>query len=122
MVTSDKETYHNLFILDITDQNWETHPITWNIHMTDVGKLIFLRGNLYYFHELANKDFSNSIGAVNHILKNGTRIDLKVDTLFHHDYDGLNSNAFRMRHIQLAPFSRRFFKTINSDSLSLKYT
>ena len=90
--------------------------------MTDFGKLIFLRGNLYYFHELANKDFSNSIGAVNRILKNGTQIDLKVDKLFLHEYDGLDSNAFRIRNIQLAPFSIRFFKTINSDSLNLKYT
>ena len=116
------KTYHNLFTLDVTDQNWETYPVIWNNHMTDFGKLIFLRGNLYHFHEVDNKDFSNSIGAVNHVLNNGTWIDLKVDKLFHHDYDGLNSNAFRMRHIQLAPFSRRFFKTINSDSLNLKYT
>ena len=116
------DTYHNLFILDITDQNWETYPITWNNHMTDFGKLIFLRGNPYYFHELANKDFSNSIGVINHILKNGTQIDLKVDNLFLHEYDGLDSNAFIMRHIQLAPFIRRFFKTIHSDSPNLKYT
>ena len=116
------ETYHNLFVLDITDQNWETYPIIWNKHMTDFGKLIALRGNLYYFHQLDNKDVSNSIGALNHILKNGTRIDLKVDNLFLHEYDGLDSNAFKMRHIQLAPFSRRFFKTVKSDGLNLKYT
>ena len=84
--------------------------------------MIALRGNLYYFHELANEDFSNYIGAINLILKNGTWIDLKVDKLFLHEYDGLDSNAFRIRHIQLAPFSRRFFKSINSDSLNLKYT
>ena len=122
MLASDMETYHNLFVLDIIDQNWETYPITRNKNMKDFGKLIALRGNLYNFHELANKDFSNSIGAINRILKNGTQIDLKVDELFLHQYDGLDSNAFRMRHIQLAPFSRRFFKTINSDSLNLKYT
>ena len=116
------ETYHNLFVLDITDQNWETYPIIWNKHTTGFSKLIALRGYLYYFHELVNQDFSNSIGAINRILKNGTLIDLKVDKLFLHEYDGLDSNAFRMRHIQLAPFSRRFFKTINSDSLNLKYT
>ena len=116
------ETYHNLFILDITDQNWETYPITWNNHMTNIGKLIFLRGNLYYFHELANQDFSNSIGAINRILKNGTQIDLKVDKLFLHENDDLDSNAITMRHIQLAPFSRRFFKTVKIDGLDLKYT
>ena len=110
------ETYHNLFVLDIIDQNWEIYPIIWNNHMTDLGKLIALRGNLYYFHKLAN------IGAINRILKNGTRIDLKVDKLFLHEYDGLDSNAFIMRHIQLAPFIRRFFKTIHSDSPNLKYT
>ena len=122
MLASDMETYHNLFVLDIIDQNWKTYPIIWNKHMTDFGKLIALRGNLYYFHELPNKDFSNSIGAVNRILKNGTRIDLKVNKLFLHEYDGLDSNAFIMRHIQLVPFCRRFFKTVKSDGLNSKYT
>ena len=117
MLASNMETYHDLFVLDITDQTWETYPIFWNNHMTDFGKLIALRGNLYYFHKLANKDFSNSIGAINRILKNGTRIDLKVDKFFLNKYHGLDSNAFIMRHIQLAPFSRRFFKTVISDGL-----
>ena len=117
MLTSDSETYHNLFVLDVTEQNWETYPIIWDNHMNGFGKLIALRGNLYYLHELTNQDFGNSIGAINRILKNGTLIDLKVDKLFLHEYDGLDSNAFRMRHIQLAPFSRRFFKTVISDGL-----
>ena len=121
MLASDRETYHNLFVLNIIDQNWEVYPIIWNKHMTDFGKLIALRGNLYYFHELADKDFINSIGAVNRILKNGTQIDLKVDNLFLNKYDGLDSNAFIMRHIQLVPFCRRFFKTVKSDGLNLKY-
>ena len=108
------EAFHDLFVLDITDQNWETYPIIWNNQMTDFGKLIALRGNLYYFHKLANKDFSNSIGAINRILKNGTRIDLKVDKL----YDGSDSNAFIMHYIQLAPFSRRFFENVKN----VKYT
>ena len=90
--------------------------------MTGFGKLINLRGNLYYFHDVANQDFSNSIGAINRILKNGTRIDLKVDKLFLDKYDGLDSNAFIMRHIQLTPFSRRLFKIVLSDGLNLKYT
>ena len=104
------ETYHNLFVLDIIDQNWEIYPIIWNNRMTAFGKLIALRGNLYYFHKLANKDFSNSIGAINRILKNGTRIDLKVDKL----YDGSDSNAFIMHYIQLTPFSRRFFENVKN--------
>ena len=122
MLASNMEPSHDLFVLDITDQNWETYPIIWNNHLTDFGKLITLRGNLYYFHKLANKDFSNSIGAVNRILQNGTRIDLKVDQLFLDKFDGLDSNAFIMRHIQLVPFCRRFFKTVKSDGLNSKYT
>ena len=114
MLASDFETYHNLLVLDVTEQNWMTYPIIWDNHMTGFGKLINLRGNLYYFHDVANQDFSNSVGAINRILKNGTRIDLKVDNLFLDKYHGLDSNAFIMRHIQLAPFSRRFFKTVHS--------
>ena len=83
MLASDFETYHNLFVLDVTEQNWETHPIIWDNHI-GFGKMIALRGNLYYFHDLLNQDFSNYIGAINLILKNGTWIDLKVDKL----YDG----------------------------------
>ena len=116
------ETYHNLFILDITDQNWETYPITWNNHMTGFGKLIFLRGNLYYFHELANQDFSNSIGAINRILKNGTQIDLKMDKLYEYVLNGPDPDAFIMHNIQLVPFSRRFFESVKNDSLNMKYT
>ena len=118
MLASDFETYHNLLVLDVTKQNWETYPIIWDNHMTGFGKLINLRGNLYYFHDLANQDFSNSIGAINRILKNGTLIDLKVEKL----YDGSDSNSFMMHHIQLAPFSRRFFENVKNDSLILKYT
>ena len=112
------ETYHNLFVLDITDQNWETYPIIWNKHTTGFSKLIALRGYLYYFHELVNQDFSNSIGAINLILKNGTWIDLKMDKL----YDGSDSDAFIMPHIQLVPFSRRFFINVKKYSLNMKYT
>ena len=118
MLTSDSETYHNLFVLDVTEQNWETYPIIWDNHMNGFGKLIALRGNLYYLHELANQDFGNSIGAINRILKNGTWIDLKMDKL----YDGSDSDVFKMHHIQLVPFSRRFFENVKYDSLNLKYT
>ena len=119
MLASDSyHNYHNLFVLDVTEQNWETYPIIWDNHMNGFGKLIALRGNLYYFHKLANKDFSNSIGAINRILKNGTWIDLKMDKL----YDGSDSDVFIMHHIQLVPFSRRFFENVKNDSLNMKYT
>ena len=119
MLASDSyHNYHNLFVLDVTEQNWETYPIIWDNHMNGFGKLIALRGNLYYFHKLANKDFSNSIGAINRILKNGTWIDLKMDKL----YDGSDSDVFIMHHIQLVPFSRRFFENVKNYSLNMKYT
>ena len=122
MLASDSKTYHNLFVLDITEQNWETYPIIWDNHMNDFGKLIALRGNLYYFHELANQDFSIFISAINHILKNGTRIDLKMDKLYEYVLNGSDSDAFIMHHIQLVPFSRRFFENVKNDSLNMKYT
>ena len=121
MLTSDIETYHNLFVLDVTKQNWEVYPITWDNRMQDIGKLIALRGDLYYFHDLVHQDSSNTIGAINRILKNGTRIDLKVDKL----YDGYDSDVFSvflMHHMQLTPFSRRFFKSVENDGLNMKYT
>ena len=117
MLASDFENYHNLFVLDVAEQNWETHPIIWDDHMI-FGKMISFRGNLYYFHDLANQDFSNSIIAINHILKNGTWIDLKVDKL----YDGSDSDVFMMPHIQLVPFSRRFFENVKNNVLNLEYT
>ena len=118
MLASDFETYHNLFVLDVTEQNWETHPIIWDNHMFGYGKMIALRGNLYHFHDLPNQDFSNYIVAINHILKNGTAIDLKVDKR----YDHSDSDAFIMPHIQLVPFSRRFFENVKYVALNLKYT
>jgi hypothetical protein len=114
VIASDSETYHNLFVLDVTEQNWETFPIIWDNHMNGFGKLIALRGNLYYFHELANQDFSNFIGAINRISKNGTWMD-KL-------YDSSDSFAFIMHEIQLVPFSRRFFGNVKNDSLNMKYT
>ena len=122
MLASDSKTYHNLFVLDVTEQNWETYPIIWDNHMNSFGKLIALRGNLYYFHELANQDFSIFISAINHILKNGTRIDLKMDKLDEYVLNGSDSDAFIMHHIQLVPFSRRFFENVKNDSLNMKYT
>ena len=122
MLASDSKTYHNLIVLDVTEQNWKTYPIIWDNHMNGFGKLIALRGNLYYFHELANQDYSNFNGAINHILKNGTWIDLKMDKLYEYDLNGSDSDAFIMHHIQLVPFSRRFFENVKNDSLNMKYT
>ena len=86
--------------------------------MFGYGKMIALRGNLYHFHDLPNQDFSNYIVAINHILKNGTAIDLKVDK----PYDGSDSDVFMMPHIQLVPFSRRFFENVKNDGLNLEHT
>ena len=121
MLANDFETYHNLFVLDVTGRNWETHPIIWDNHI-GFGKMIALRGNLYYFHELANQDFSHFIGAINRISKNGTRIDLKMDKLYEYVLNGSEADAFIMHNIQLVPFSRRFFENIKNDSLNMKYT
>ena len=52
VLASDFETFHNLFVLDVTEQNWETYSIIWDNHMIGFGKMIALRENLYYFHDL----------------------------------------------------------------------
>ena len=80
----------------------------------NVRSKVIYKGTFISDQSLPNQDFSNTIGAINHILKNGTRIDLKVDKL----YDGSDSNAFIMHYIQLAPFSRRFFENVKN----VKYT
>ena len=67
--------------------------------------------------DLGNLGFSNSLGAINHMLMNGSGIDLKVEELYLHD-----NYAFLTDHIQLVPFSRRFFENPQNDGLNLKYT
>ena len=109
--------HYKLFVLDVTKQNWEMYSTISIDYTSIVGKLIALRGNLYYFHDSVNQDFGNSLGVINHILMNESRIDLKVEELFLHD-----NNAFITDHIQLAPFSRRFFENVKNDGLNLKYT
>ena len=81
------------------------------------GKLIALRDNLYYFHELASHEF-----AINRIFRNGTTIDLKVEKPFLEEYDENDFNYFMIDHIQLAPFSRRFLKNVKNYGHDLEYT
>ena len=114
--------YYKWFVLDVTEQKWETHTITLKNYMRLFGKLITMRGNLYYFHDLASPDPNDSIGAINHILRNGTMIDLKVDKPFLNEYDIDDDTTFWINFIQLVPFSRRFFKNARNDSYSLEYT
>ena len=115
-------TYFKWFVLDLTEQKWETHTITLKDHLTVFGKLITMRGNLYYFHDLASPEPKNSIGAINRILRNGTMIDLKVDKPFLNEYDIDDDTTFWIDFIQLVPFSRRFFKNARNDSYNLEYT
>ena len=116
------ETYYKWFVLDLTEQKWETHPITFKKYLSAFGKLITMRGNLYYFHDLASPNPKDSIGAINHILRNGTMIDLKVDKPFLNEYDIDDDTTFWIYFIQLVPFNRRFFKNVKKDSYNLEYT
>ena len=111
--------YYKWFVLDVTEQKWETYTIPLEKYLTVFGKLITMRGNLYYFHDLANPNPKDSIGAINRISRNGTMIDLKVDKPFLNEYDIDDDSTFWMNFIQLVPFSRRFFK---NDSYNLEYT
>ena len=122
MLASDGMTYHKWFVLDVTQQKWETHPITFDNYLTFFGKLITMRGNLYYFHDLASPYPKDSIGAINRVFRNGTMIDLKVDKPFLNEYDIDDDTTFWIGFIQLVPFSRRFFKNVRNDSYNLEYT
>ena len=115
-------SYYKWFVLDVTEQKWETHTIALKKYMSAFGKLITMRGNLYYFHDLASPDPKYSIGAINRILSNGTMIDLKVDKPFLNEYDIDDDTTFWINFIQLVPFSRRFFKNAIKDSYNLEYT
>ena len=115
-------SYYKWFVLDVTEQKWETHTITLKNRVAFVGKLITMRGNLYYFHDLASPNPKDSIGAINHILRNGTMIDLKVDKPFLNEYDIDDDTTFWIYFIQLVPFNRRFFKNVKKDSYNLEYT
>ena len=101
--------YYEWFVLDVTEQKWETHAITLKNFMSLFGKLINMRGNLYYFHDLASPYPEDSIGAINRVFRNGTMIDLKVDKPFLNEYDIDDVTTFWINFIQLVPFSRRFF-------------
>ena len=122
MLGSDMMTYHKWFVLDVAQQKWESYTITLANYLTVFGKLITMRGNLYYFHDLASPYQRDSVGAINHVFTNGTMIDLKVDKPFLNEYDIHDETTFWIDFIQLVPFSRRFFKTVRSDSYNLEYT
>ena len=109
--------YKRLYILDVTEQKWEIYPVILENYFASFGKLIALRDNLYYFHELANPSFPV---AINRIFRDGTTIDLKVEKPFLDDEH--DSNTFMIDHIQLAPFSRRFIKNVENYGLNLEYT
>ena len=124
MLASDFFTYHMWYVLDVAEQNWKTYPSALNTNSVTFGKLINLRGNLYYFHDLAspNQYQYNSMGSIYHILDNGTMIDLKMDKPFIKEFDINDYGAFRMQTIQLTPFIRRFFKNVATIGINLKYT
>ena len=117
MLATNEMNHMRLYILDVTEQKWEIYPVTLENYYASFGKLIALRDNLYYFHELASHEF-----AINRIFRNGTTIDLKVEKPFLDEYDEHDSNAFMIDHIQLAPFSRRFLKNVKNYGLNLEYT
>ena len=119
MLASNGMNYKRLYILDVTKQTWEIYPVSLETYYASFGKLIALRNNLYYFHELASPSFHV---AINRIFRNGTTIDLKVEKTFLDEYDEHDSNAFMIDHIQLAPFSRRFLKNVENYGLNLEYT
>ena len=114
MLASNGMNHKRLYILDVTEQIWEIYPVILDNYYASFGKLIALRDNLYYFHELASPYFPV---AINRIFRNGTTIDLKVEKPFLDD-----SNVFMIDHIQLAPFSRRFIKNVENYGLNLEYT
>ena len=119
MLASDFFTYHMWYVLDVTEQKWESYPSALNTNSVTFGKLINLRGNLYYFHDLASPYY---MGSIYQILHNGTMIDLKIDKPFIKEFDINDYGAFKMQTIQLAPFIRRFFKNVTTSGINLKYT
>ena len=117
MLADNGMNHKRLYILDVTEQKWEIYPVVLENYFASFGKLIALRDNLYYFHELDSHEF-----AINRIFRNGTTIDLKVEKPFIDEYDEHNSNVFMIDHIQLAPFSRRFLKNVKNYGHDLEYT
>ena len=115
---------HKWYVFDVIEQKWETYPIALNTNFAHFGKLINLRGNLYYFHDLADPNEYQyvSMDSSYHILENGTMIDLEWDKPFINEFDINDYGAFRMQTIQLAPFIRRFFKNVTTNGINLKYT
>ena len=125
MLASNFYTYHHKwYVFDVTKQIWETYSFAMNTNWNTFGKLINLRGNLYYFHDLASPSQYqyDSMGSIYHILDNGTLVDLKMDKPFIKEFDINDFGAFSIQNIQLAPFIRRFFKNVTTSGSNLKYT
>ena len=101
MLASDFFTYHMWYVLDVAEQKWETYPSALNTDSVSFGKMINLRGSLYYFHDLASpKQYQHdSMGSIYQILENGTMIDLKMDKPFIKEFDINDYGAFRMKTI-----------------------
>ena len=95
-----------------------------NTNLVAFGKMINLRGSLYYFHDLASpKQYQHdSMGSIYQILENGTMIDLKMDKPFIKEFNINDYGAFRIQAIQLAPFIRRIFRNVTASGINLKYT
>ena len=124
MLASDFFNYHKWYVLDVNEQKWETYPSALNTNLVSFGKMINLRGSLYYFHDLAfpNQYQYDSMGSIYHILENGTMIDLKMDKPFIKEFNINDYGAFRIQAIQLAPFIRRIFRNVTTSGINLKYT
>ena len=124
MLASDFFTYHMWYVLDVTEQKWETYPSALNTDLFSLGKMINLRGSLYYFHDLATpKQYQyDSMGSIYHILENGTLIDLKMDKPFINEFNINDYGAFRIQAIQLAPFIRSILRNVTTSGINLKYT
>ena len=124
VLASDFFTQHKWYVLDVAEQKWETYPSALNTDSVSFGKMINLRGSLYYFHDLAfpNQYQYDSMGSIYHIWENGTMIDLKMDEPFINEFDINDYGAFRIQAIQLAPFIRRIFRNVTASGINLKYT
>ena len=117
--SSPMHTTSKLMVLDILEQTWKTYPSHFNSYET-FGKMIALRGRLLYFHELAITDILNTDlmkGSIYHVLENGTMTDLNVEKPFMNEIDYYNSIST----IQIAPFSRTFFKNVKTFGPLLQY-
>ena len=80
-----------------------------------------LRGALYYFHELAKPFPPDSMGSIYHILENGTMVELGIEKPFLNEFTNDDNLQYNIDQIQLAPFSRRFYKNVRVDNITFEY-